>query len=181
MRRRGNRADRLYELFINRLRHPYARYPMLIVSVINPHEKEQGFDPRRIGGSGNPPLNPRDARGELIGDPMYTSASLDKSVQSRVNPLSSLSGAIGQAQLVGAVIGLAGGVFTAMSGAVVTAASWFVANEVVRQWLLTAGTVLFLLTIPLIIFGGFCMDWVEKNKPRRGFKLTRYEDDDDNQ
>ena len=112
---------------------------------------------------------------------MYTSASLDKSMQSRVKPLRSLSGAIRQAQLVGAVVGLAGGLFAATSGAVFTVASWFVANEGVRQWLLTAGTVLFFLTIPLIIFGGFCMDWVEKNKPRRGYKVTRYEDDDDDQ
>lgn len=112
---------------------------------------------------------------------MYTSASLDKSAQTRINPLRSLSGAIRQAQLVGAVVGLAGGIFAAMSGAVFTVASWFVANEGVRQWLSTAGTVLFLLTIPLIIFGGFCMDWAEKNKPRRGSRLTRYEDDDDDQ
>jgi hypothetical protein len=79
------------------------------------------------------------------------------------------------------VVGLAGGLFAATSGAVFTVASWFVANEGVRQWLSTAGTVLFFLTIPLVIFGGFCMDWVEKNKPHRGYKVTRYEDDDDDQ
>ena len=154
---------------------------MLIVSMINPHEKEQGFSPRQIGGSGNSTLNSRDEQGEPVGDRMYTSASLDKGVQARIKPLRSLSGAIRQAQLVGAVVGLAGGLFAATSGAVFTVASWLVSNEGVRQWLSIAGTVLFFLTIPLIIFGGFCMDWVEKNKPRRGYKLTRYEDDDDDQ
>lgn len=152
---------------------------MLIVSMINPHEKEQGFPPRRIGGSTDPALNSRDAQGEPTGDRMYTSASLDKSMQARIKPLRSLFGAIRQAQLVGAGVGLAGGLFAAMSGAVFTVASWFVANEGVRRWLSTAGTVLFFLTIPLIIFGGFCMDWVEKNKSRHGFKLVRYEKDDD--
>jgi len=152
---------------------------MLIVSMINPHDKEQGFSPRRIGGSGNPALKSRDAQEEPIGDRMHTSPPFDKSMQARINPLRSLSGAIKQAQLVGAVVGLAGGLFAATSGAVFTVASWFVANEGVRQWLSTAGTVLFFLTIPLIIFGGFCMDWVEKNKSSRGSKLKRYEEDDD--
>lgn len=125
---------------------------MLTVSMINSHEKENG---------------------------MYTSASIDKNVRARVKPLGNLSGAIRQAQVVGAVVGLAGGIFAAASGAVFTAASWFVNNEGVRQWLSTAGTVLFFLTIPLIIFGAFCMDWADKDKPRRNPKVARYDDDDD--
>jgi hypothetical protein len=112
---------------------------------------------------------------------MYTSASLEKSMQGRAIPLRHFAGAIKHAQLVGAVVGLAGGFFAATSGAVLTVASWLVANEGARRWLSTAGTVLFLLTIPLIIFGGFCMDWAEKNKPRLDSKVTRYEDDDDDQ
>jgi hypothetical protein len=122
--------------------------------MINPHEKENG---------------------------MYTSASIDKKVRARVKPLGNLSGAIRQAQVVGAVVGLAGGIFSAASGAVFTVASWFVTTDSARQWLSTAGTVQFYLTIPLIIFGAFCMDWAEKDKPRRGPKVTRYDDDDDDQ
>jgi hypothetical protein len=112
---------------------------------------------------------------------MYTSASLDKRMQAREKPLRNLGGAIRQTQIVGAVVGLAGGFFAATSGAVFTVASWLVANEGARRWLSTAGTVLFLLTIPLIIFGGFCMDWAEKNKPLLDSKVTRYEVDDDDQ
>lgn len=112
---------------------------------------------------------------------MYTLASLHKNARARVKPRGTLRGAVKQAQVMGAVTGLAGGIFAAMSGAMFTVASWFVANEGARQWLSTAGTVLFYLTIPLIIFGAFCMDWVEKNNPQRDPKVARYEDDDDDQ
>ena len=32
-----NRSDRLYEFFINRLRHPYELCPMLTVLMVKPH------------------------------------------------------------------------------------------------------------------------------------------------
>ncbi len=44
-----NRDNRLYELFINRLRHPYELCPMLIVSMLNPKDKKQGLSERRSG------------------------------------------------------------------------------------------------------------------------------------
>ena len=83
------------------------------------------------------------------------------------------------AQVAGAVAGLAGSVLAGLLGALFTAASWFVTNEGARQWLSTAGTVLLFLTIPLLILGGYCMDWMEKDKPRCYSKVARYEDDDD--
>jgi hypothetical protein len=86
-----------------------------------------------------------------------------------------------QSQLLSAAAGLFGGVASAMLGSVFTAASWFVANEGARHWLSTAGTVLLFLTIPLLIFGGYCMDWMEKDKPQRHSKVVRYEDDDEEQ
>src|SRR5262249_22218377 len=86
---------------------------------------------------------------------------------------------IKQAQVACAAAGLFGGVAWAMFGAVFTGASWFVANEGARRWLSTTGAVLLFLTIPLLIIGGFCMDWVEKDKPRRDPKGARYEDDDE--
>jgi hypothetical protein len=154
---------------------------MLIVSMINPHDKKQGFSPRRTGGSVDSTLNSCDAQGEPGGDYMRTSASLDKSLQARAKPFRNIAVAIRQAPLVGAVVGLAGGFFAATSGAVFTVASWFVANEGVRQWLSTTGTILFFLTIPLIIFGGYCMDWIDKDKPRRNSKVARYENEDEDQ
>ena len=152
---------------------------MLIVSMINPHEKEQGFSPRRTGRSSDSTLNFCDAQGEPGGDYMRTSASLDKSIQARAKPFRNITVAIRQAQLVGAVVGFAGGLFAATSGAVFTVASWFVVNVGMRRWLSTTGTILFFLTIPLIIFGGYCMDWMDKDKPRRNSKAARYEDEDD--
>jgi hypothetical protein len=89
--------------------------------------------------------------------------------------------AIEQAQVACAAAGLFGGVASAMFGSVFTGASWFVANEGARRWLSTTGEVLLFLTIPLLIIGGFCMDWLEKDNPKHDPKGARYEDDDDEQ
>jgi hypothetical protein len=89
--------------------------------------------------------------------------------------------AIEQAQVACAAVGLFGGVASAMFGSVFTGASWFVANEGAQRWLSTTGAVLLFLTIPLLIIGGFCMDWLEKDNPKRDPKGARYEDDDDEQ
>jgi hypothetical protein len=86
-----------------------------------------------------------------------------------------------QAQAAGAVAGLFGGVSSGVFGAVITAARWFVNNESARQWLSTAGTILLFLTIPLLIIGGCCLDWMEKGKPHRGSKFARYEDYEEEQ
>lgn len=111
---------------------------------------------------------------------MYTSVSIDKNMRSHGKTRLDFSGAIRQAQVLGAAFGLVGGIFSTTTGAVFTVASWFVANDGVRRWLSSAGTVMFLLTIPLIIFGAFCMDWVEKNRTQRGSKIsTRFDVDDE--
>jgi hypothetical protein len=88
---------------------------------------------------------------------------------------------ITKAQSLGALFGLAGGIFSGLFGAAFTAASWFVANEGTHRWLSTIGTVLLFLTIPLLIFGGYCLDWMEKDKPQCYSKVVRYEDEDDDQ
>ena len=88
---------------------------------------------------------------------------------------------LAKAQALGAVVGLTGGIFSALLGAGLTAASWLAANQGARQWLSTIGTTLFFLTIPLLIFGGYCMDWMEKDKPQRYSKVVRYEDEDGDQ
>src|SRR5690349_8311331 len=54
---------------------------------------------------------------------------------------------LAKAQALGAVGGLIGGMFSPLFGAGFTAASWLTANQGARQWLSTAGTVLFFLTI----------------------------------
>jgi hypothetical protein len=89
--------------------------------------------------------------------------------------------ALKQAQVMGALAGLVGGVVAGLFGAVLTAASWFVINAGARHLFSTTGTVLLFLTIPLMIFGGYCLDWMEKDMPRRGSKVVRDEDDDEEQ
>ena len=86
-----------------------------------------------------------------------------------------------KAQALGAMGGLIGGIFSALFGAGFTAASWLAANQGARQWLSTVGTTLFFLTVPLLIFGGYCMDWMEKGKPQHHSKVVRYEDEDEDQ
>jgi hypothetical protein len=88
---------------------------------------------------------------------------------------------LAKAQVLGAVGGVTGGIFSALFGAAFTLASWLTRNQGARQWLSTIGTALFFLTVPLLIFGGYCMDWVEKDKPQRHSKVVRYEDEDDDQ
>jgi hypothetical protein len=85
--------------------------------------------------------------------------------------------ALKQAQVMGALAGLVGGAVAGLFGAVLTAASWFVINERARQIFSGTGTALLILTIPLLIFGGYCLDWMEKDMPRRFPKVIRYEDE----
>ncbi len=86
---------------------------------------------------------------------------------------------LAKAQVAGAAIGRAGGVAAGIAGALLTAAGWLTDNEGARHWLSTAGSALLLLTIPLIILGAFCLDWMEKNHPRRRSKIARDDDDND--
>ena len=110
---------------------------------------------------------------------MYALSFVHRKAQVGVKTRLTWRRALDQAQGVGAVAGLFGGIAAGVFGAVFTAAGWFVANEGARQWLSTTGAILLFLTIPLLIIGGYCLDWVEKNKPQRDPKVARHEDDDD--
>jgi uncharacterized membrane protein YfcA len=112
---------------------------------------------------------------------MCAYAFVRRKAQAIVKPRVTGRRALEQAQVMGAATGLFGGVTSAMFGAVFTAASWFVTNVGERQWLSTTGTVLFFLTIPLLIIGAYCLDWLEKDKPQRAYRVVRYEDDDEEQ
>jgi hypothetical protein len=97
----------------------------------------------------------------------------------KVKPRSTIRRWLAKAQALGAVAGLAGGIFSALFGGAFTVASWLAANQVARQWLSTIGTALFFLTVPLLIFGSYCMDWMEKDKPHHHSKVVRYENEGD--
>jgi hypothetical protein len=110
-----------------------------------------------------------------------TSPSVRRASRSEAATPLTIRRLLAKAQALGAVGGLIGGIFSGLFGAGFTAASWLTTNQGVRQWLSTAGTALFFLTIPLLIFGGYCMDWMEKDKPQHRSKVARYEDMDDDQ
>ena len=114
-------------------------------------------------------------------DDMYTLSYVRRKAQAVKKNRMTGRRAMDRAQVLGAAVGLFGGVASGGFGAVFTATSWFVANEGARRWLSTAGATLLFLTIPLLIIGGYCMDWLEKDRPRRGHKVLRYENEDDDE
>lgn len=81
-------------------------------------------------------------------------------------------------QVAGAALGLIGGVGAGIFGGLLTAASWMSASEAARHWLSSAGSTLLLLTIPLIILGACCLDWLEKNQPQHRSNATINDDDE---
>jgi hypothetical protein len=110
---------------------------------------------------------------------MFALVFTPQKAQTDIRGRETSKGALERGQIVGAAVGLFGAVASAMFGAVFTVAGWLAPNEGARQWLSTTGTVLFFLTIPLLIISGYCMDWLEKDRPQRNSKVVRYEDDDE--
>lgn len=82
-------------------------------------------------------------------------------------------------QVMGAIVGLAGGVAAALLGTLLITAGWFVTNDVIRHWVSTTGSVLLCLIIPLLILAAYCLDWMEKGQPKRWSKVMRYDEDND--
>jgi hypothetical protein len=110
---------------------------------------------------------------------MNALAFVHRKAQAGAKPGMTRRRVIEQAQVAGAAAGLFGGVASGVFGAVFLAASWFVTNEGARQSISTTGAVSLFLTIPLLIIGGSCMDWLKKDKPQRAYRVVRYEDDDE--
>lgn len=70
-------------------------------------------------------------------------------------------------QAVGAVCCFGGGILAALIGSILTASTWILGIGL-HPWLRGAGTALLIVTIPLLIFSGYCLDWMErkpKNQP----------------
>ena len=67
----------------------------------------------------------------------------------------------------GAAIGLAGGLTTGMVGAFLTFTSWFTWVGTLQHYEHAIGTVLFFVTIPLLVLGAHCLDLIEKRKQSR--------------
>jgi hypothetical protein len=102
------------------------------------------------------------------------------------NPLTRMSrakwrGQLLRARVLGAFAGLFGGVLVPLCGGLLTVAGWFTTDDGARHRLSTTGTALLLLTIPLLMLGACCLDWLEKGTPRPSLKVIRPAEDDPQQ
>lgn len=68
-------------------------------------------------------------------------------------------------QSCGVIAGLGGGILAGVVGSLVTFASWFMGGRI-GQFEHLAGTVLLLLTIPLLVLGAHCLDLIERQKEK---------------
>ena len=57
------------------------------------------------------------------------------------------------------------GISAPLLGLLLTTSGW-VLGVAVHPWLHVAGTALFIVAIPLILFAGFCLDWAERQQER---------------
>jgi hypothetical protein len=153
---------------------------MLPLLMIAPSGKEKSLPPRQHDGhADDDSFGGHVALGQSERGDMNAMTLFHKDTQTDLKPRTAGRGRLAKAQVAGAAIGLGGSVTAGLSGALLTLASWLVADQGVRHWLSTAGTVLLLLTIPLIILAAYCLDWMEKDKPQRWSKVARYDDEDD--
>jgi hypothetical protein len=61
----------------------------------------------------------------------------------------------------------AGGIAAALLGSVLAATAWTLGAQL-HPWLHALGTGLLIVTIPLLVFSGYCLDWAERKSKKRG-------------
>jgi membrane protein DedA with SNARE-associated domain len=64
-------------------------------------------------------------------------------------------------EAVGAFCCFTGGMGAALIGTVLTVIAWLLGTQL-HRWLHGFGTALLIVTIPLLIFSGYCLDWEER-------------------
>jgi hypothetical protein len=60
---------------------------------------------------------------------------------------------------------LLAGLLAPLLGSLLTVIEWIVGAPA-HPWLHVAGTALFIVAIPLILFAGFCLDWAEQGQKK---------------
>ena len=71
-------------------------------------------------------------------------------------------------EAIGALGCFAGGLATGVIGSTLTVIAWIVGGEI-HPWVRGVGTAFLIVTIPLLIFSGYCLDWIEQ-KPKNQAK-----------
>jgi hypothetical protein len=71
-----------------------------------------------------------------------------------------ISGAWGW-ESVTAVLSFFGGILAGIFGSLLTASTWILGVDL-HPGLRAGGTLLLVITIPLLIFAGYCLDWMER-------------------
>lgn len=69
--------------------------------------------------------------------------------------------------LFGAVVGLSGGLAAALIGSLLTAVAWLTVAGAGLSYARPLGTMLLIITIPLLISGAHCLDLMDRRKDRR--------------
>ncbi|HXL82056.1 MAG TPA: hypothetical protein VN951_14355 [Pyrinomonadaceae bacterium] len=77
-------------------------------------------------------------------------------------------------EAVGAVCCFGGGIGAALLGSILTAATWIVGAPL-HPWLHGLGTALLIVTIPLLIFSGYCLDWAERDQKKSATQKSRHD------
>jgi hypothetical protein len=75
-------------------------------------------------------------------------------------------------EVTGAVCCFAGGISAALLGSALTASTWILGAEA-HPWVRGLGTALLILTIPLLILAGYCMDWAEREPKKSHFPISK--------
>ncbi len=69
-------------------------------------------------------------------------------------------------EATGAFCCFTGGICAGLLGSVFTAVTWMLGAQL-HPWLNGLGTALLIVTIPLLIFSGYCLDWAERRSKSR--------------
>jgi hypothetical protein len=67
----------------------------------------------------------------------------------------------GSWEALAAAVSFAGGIMATLFGILLNVITWILGAEL-HPWLRRSSTILFVLTIPLLIFSGYCLDWMER-------------------
>jgi hypothetical protein len=92
-------------------------------------------------------------------------ASLVQREQPKVTP--------GSWEALAAAFSFVGGIMATLFGILINVIAWVLGTEL-HPWLRRISTALFVLTIPLLIFAGYCLDWMEhklNSHPKKTFSL----------